>query len=246
MPGMVRTQSRPRALLAGVTAIAVVLVALSGCTSKPKKSTTDKADPNLPAAEGLLKESSAAMAGIKTAKFLITADGTIAGVALKRAEGVLTKEGSAQGTAQVEQLGATVELAFTIIGQTMYLKGPTGDYQQLPLALAASVYDPSAILDPERGIAKVLATAKDGKTEGTESVDGQETYRVAANMSAEHLVNVVPGVTGSVPGKLWIAKDGKRLLKAAFALPAVGEAKGGTVTVTFKEFDAPVNISAPK
>ena len=70
------------------------------------------------------------MGGIKTAKFLITADGTIAGVALKRAEGVLTKEGNAQGTAQVEQMGATVELAFTIVGQTMWLKGRTGDYQQ--------------------------------------------------------------------------------------------------------------------
>src|SRR5688572_22956616 len=146
--------SRTRALLTGATAAALLLVALTGCTSKSKEDEAGKTDPNLPAAEGLLKESGTAMGGIKTAKFLITADGTIAGVALKRAEGVLTKEGNAQGTAQVEQMGATVELTFTIVGQTMWLKGPTGDYQQLPLALAASVYDPSAILDPNRGIAK--------------------------------------------------------------------------------------------
>jgi lipoprotein LprG len=238
--------SRTRALLAGATAAALLLVAVTGCTGKSKEDKAGQADPNLPAAEGLLKDSATAMGGIKTAKFLITADGTIAGVALKRAEGVLTKEGNAQGTAQVEQMGATVELAFTIVGQTMWLKGPTGDYQQLPLALAASVYDPSAILDPNRGIAKVLGTATDGKTEATEAVDGQETYRVAANSSSETLVNVVPGVTGSVPGKFWVAKDGKKLLKATFTLPAVGEAKGGTVTVTFKEFDAPVTITAPK
>jgi lipoprotein LprG len=241
-----RGMSRTRALLAGATAAALLLAALTGCTSKSKEDEAGKADPNLPAAEGLLKESATAMGGITSAKFLITADGTIAGVALKRAEGVLTKEGNAQGTAQVEQMGATVELAFTIVGQTMWLKGPTGDYQQLPLALAASVYDPSAILDPDRGIAKVLGTATGGKTEATETVDGQETYRVAANSSSETLVNVVPGVTGSVPGKFWIAKDGKKLLKAAWTLPAVGEAKGGTVTVTFKEFDAPGSITAPK
>ena len=238
--------SRTRALLAGATAAAALLVALTGCTDKSKEDDAGKADPNLPAAEGLLKESATAMGGITSAKFLITADGTIAGVALKRAEGALTKEGNAQGTAQVEQMGATVELAFTIVGQTMWLKGPTGDYQQLPLALAASVYDPSAILDPNRGIAKVLGTASGGKTEATEAVDGQETYRVAADSSSETLVNVVPGVTGSVPGKFWIAKDGKKLLKATWTLPAVGEAKGGTVTVTFKEFDAPVTITAPK
>lgn len=236
--------SRTRTLLAGATAAALLLVALTGCTSKTDE--PSKTDPNLPAAEGLLKDSAAAMGGIKTAKFLITADGTIAGVALKRADGVLTKEGNAQGTAQVEQTGTTVELAFTIVGQTMWLKGPTGDYQQLPLALAASVYDPSAILSPDRGIAKVLSTATAGKTEAAESVDGQDTYRVAADNSSQTLVNVIPGVTGSVPGKFWIAKDGKKLLKAAFTLPAVGEAKGGTVTITFKEFDAPATITAPK
>jgi len=244
---MFRSQSRPGVLLAGVAAFAAVLVTLSGCSSKSdKKAGTDAADPNLPAAAGLLKDSSTAMGGIKTAKFLITADGSIAGVALKRADGVLTKEGNAQGTAQVEQMGTTAELAFTIVGKTMYLKGPTGDYQQIPLALAASVYDPSAILDPERGIAKVIGTATEGKTEASESVDGTDTFRVSAKFPAENLSNVVPGVTGSVPGKLWIAKDTKRLLKATFELPAVGDAKGGTVTVTFKEFDATVNITAPK
>ncbi|MEV8511015.1 LppX_LprAFG lipoprotein [Dactylosporangium sp. NPDC051484] len=241
------TQSRPRLLVAGVAALTAVLVALTGCSGKSdKKAGAPSADPNLPAAEGLLRDSATAMGGIKTAKFLITADGTIAGVAIKRADGVLTKEGNAQGTAQVEQMGTVADLAFTIVGQTMWLKGPTGGYQQIPLALAASVYDPSAILDPERGIAKVVSTATDGKTEAAETVDNQATYRVGAKFPAENLSKVVPGVTGSVPGRLWIAKDNKRVLKAAFDLPAVGDAKGGTVTVTFTEFDAAVTITPPK
>src|SRR3954468_23309048 len=133
---MPRNLPRPGLLVAALT---VVLVALTGCSGGDKKSSAPTADPNLPAAQGLLKDSATAMGGIKTAKFLITADGTIAGLALKRAEGVLTKEGNAQGTAQAEQLGTTADLAFTIVGQTMWLKGPIGDYQQIPLALAASV-----------------------------------------------------------------------------------------------------------
>ncbi|GAA4249013.1 LppX_LprAFG lipoprotein [Dactylosporangium darangshiense] len=244
---MPRTQSRPALLVAGIAALTAVLVALTGCSGKSdKKGGAPTPDANLPAAEGLLKDSSTAMAAIKSAKFQITADGTIAGVALKRADGVLTKEGNAQGTAQVEQMGTTADLSFTIVGQTMWLKGPTGDYQQIPLALAASVYDPSAILDPERGIAKVLSTANEGKTEASETVDGQATYRVSAKFPAENLSKVVPGVTGAVPGRVWIAKDNKHLLKAAFDLPAVGDAKGGTVTVTFTEFDAAVSIAPPK
>ncbi|WP_432832201.1 LppX_LprAFG lipoprotein [Dactylosporangium sp. CA-092794] len=242
------TQYRSGPLVTGVAAVAAVLVALTGCSSKPdnKGSAPASAEANLPAADGLLKDSSTAMGDIKTAKFLITSDGTIAGVALKRADGVLTKEGNAQGTAQVEQMGTTSDLAFTVVGQTMWLKGPTGDYQQIPLALAAAVYDPSAILDPNRGIAKVVGSATEGKTEASESVDGQATYRVSAKFPAENLSKVVPGVTGSVPGRLWIAKDNKRLLKAAFDLPAVGDAKGGTVTVTFSDFDAAVTIAPPK
>jgi len=228
-----------------VIALLVVLVALTSCTDKKPKTNGNQAAGDLPAGDSLLKDSAAAMRDIKTAKFLITADGAVAGLNLRRAEGTLTKEGNAQGTAQIDQAGLNVELTFVIVGDKIYLKGPTGGYQTLPLALAASVYDPSAILDPDRGIAKVLSTAADPKTEAKEAVDGKDAWRVAAKMSANDLVTIVPGVTGAVPGKLWISTSDKRLLKAAFTVPDVGDTKGGTVTVTFKEFDAPATISAP-
>ena len=231
--------SRLRPLLALLT----VLVALASCT--PDKAKTTAAADTLPAGDTLLKDSAAAMRDIKTAQFLITADGAIAGLSLRRAEGTLTKEGNAKGTAQIDQSGANVELSFVIVGDKIYLKGPTGGYQALPLTLAASVYDPSAILDADRGIAKVLSTATDAKTEASESVDGTAAWRVAATMAGTDLAAVVPGTTGNVPGKAWISTADKRLLKATFTLPDSGDAKGGTVTVTFKEFDAPVTISAP-
>ena len=227
-----------------VAALFALLVVLAACTDKPGTSGSQAAD-NLPAGDALLKESAAAMREIKTAQFLITADAAVAGLSLRRAEGTLTKEGNAKGTAQIEQSGANVELSFVIVGDKIYLKGPTGGYQTLPLTLAASVYDPSAILDPDRGIAKVLSSATDAKTEASESVDGKTAWRIAATSAAADLAAIIPGVTGSVPGKVWIDSSDKRLLKAAFALPAAGDAQGGTVTVTFKEFDAPATISAP-
>jgi lipoprotein LprG len=222
----------------------VGLVALSGCKDN-KKATTPSNTANLPAGDQLLKDSAAAMHDIKTAHFLITADGAVAGLNLRRAEGTLTREGSAKGTAQIDQSGQNVEIEFVIVGDKIYLKGPTGGYQALPLALAATVYDPSAILNPDKGIAKVLSTATNAKTEASEEVDGQPTYRVAATMNPTDLVTVVPGVSTPVPGKLWISTTDKKLLKATFTLPNSGEAKGGTVTVSFSNFDAPAAISAP-
>lgn len=220
-----------------------MLAALASCTD----SGSDKSTPaeKLPAGDVLLRESAAAMRAIKTAQFLITADGAIAGLSLRRAEGTLTKEGNAKGTAQIDQAGQNVELTFVIVGDKIHLKGPTGGYQTLPLQLAATVYDPSAILDPDRGIAKVLNTATEAKTEASEPVEGTAAWRVAANTKGDDLKTIIPGVSGNIPGKVWIAADGYRLLKATFTLPAAGGSSGGTVNVTFTKFDEPVTISAP-
>jgi lipoprotein LprG len=237
MRGMPRLRHR----LALLVLLPVLLAGLAACTHKSKSGTPTE----LPAGDALLKDSAAAMRDIKTAKFLITADGTIAGLSLKRAEGTLTRDGKAQGTAQINQGGLDVELSFIVVGDRIYLKGPTGGYQSLPLALAATVYDPSAILDPDRGIAKVLSTATDAKTEASESVGGKPAWRVALKANGSDLSTIVPGATGSVPGKVWISTTDKRLLKAAFTLADSGQAKGATVTVTFTDYDAPVTISAP-
>ena len=220
-----------------VVALLAALVAVTSCTSSGDKK--DESTGGLPDAGALLKDSATAMRDIKTAKFLITADGAISGLSLRRAEGTLTKEGNAKGTAQVEQAGTALELEFVIVGDKLYLKGPTGGYQTLPLTLAATVYDPSAILDPDRGIAKVLSTATGATTEAAEQVDGKDAWRVAVTTTGADLSSLLPGLTGDIPAKLWIAQADKRLLKAAFTLP------GGTATVTFKEFDAPATISAP-
>jgi lipoprotein LprG len=237
--------SRLRPLLLLLT---VVPVALLGACKHDKAASSSASAPagSRPAGDTLLKDSSKAMADIKTAQFQITADGTVAGLALHRAEGTLTREGNAKGTAQINQNGINVELQFVVVGDKIYLKGPTGGYQQLPLALAATVYDPSAILAPDKGIAKVLSSATDAKTEASEQVDGKSAYRVAANLNGADLSAVVPGTTGTVPGKLWVGSSDKRLLKATFTLPSGTETKGSNVTVTFTDFDVPADISAPQ
>ena len=226
------------ALLAALTALAAV----TSCTSSDDKK--DESTGSLPDGATLLKDSATAMGEIKTAKFLITADGAISGLSLRRAEGTLTREGDAEGTAQIEQSGTTVDLTFVIVGDKIYIKGPTGGYQELPLSLASSVYDPSAILDPDQGIAKVLSTATDAKTEAAEAVDGTDAWRVAITANGADLAKIIPGVTGNPPGKVWLGKEDKRLHKAVFTLPAEGGATG-TVTVTFQQFDAPADIKAP-
>lgn len=228
MHGMSRT-------LRAVVALSILAITVAACT---KKSPPQEAA--LPSGTQLMADGDKAMSDVKSAHFTIGVDGKVNGLSVQQAEGDLTREGSAKGTAKLEQLGALIEASFVIVGQDLYFKGPTGGYQKMPLALAASIYDPSAILDPERGAAKLLRTAKNPKTEGLEKVDGKDAYKVSFEPDAAALRTLIPTTITDVKGLVWLYADSKKIAKAEFTFP-----EGGTVSVVFTNYDAPVSISAP-
>jgi lipoprotein LprG len=235
---MPRARALRSALALGSTLL-LGLAPLTGCGGGGKSESAG----DLPAGDGLVKAAATEMRSIKTARFVITTDGTVDRLGLSGADAVVTSEGDAKGTATLDQSGSATELTFVVVGDTLHLKGLTGDWQRVPLALAASVYDPSKILDPDRGLANVLGTAINAKTEGTETIDGTRTYRVTATLDAAALATIVPGVDENVTGTLWIGADRRLLHRASFRVP--GDGGGGTATVTLSEFDAQVTISAP-
>jgi lipoprotein LprG len=193
-----------------------------------------------------MTEGANAMSDVKTAHFVLTVDGAITGLSLSKAEGDLTKEGNAKGTATIEQSGIKVEAAFVIVDQWLYLKLATGGYQKLPLAVAATVYDPSAILDPQRGAAQLLRTAKNPKTEALEKVDGKDAYKVTFDPDPTALAALIPTNASGVTATVWLYADSKKIAKAQFVIPTSGSAGKGTVTVVFSNYDAAVSISAPQ
>ncbi|MFC4532944.1 LppX_LprAFG lipoprotein [Sphaerisporangium dianthi] len=205
------------------------------CTSSPGGA-------DLPAGRELLDKAAAAMRDVKSVAFAITSEGKPP-VPVKNADGSLTREGDAKGTLQIDVLGNLQELNFVLTGDTVYFKGPTGGYQTMTRKELASIYDPSAILNPETGVARLLSTASDPKTEAAEKIDGVDAYRVAVTLSQQVIVTLVPAVNQGVNGKVWIAKDTGRLLKAS--LPIGTGANSGTVLVTLDDYDAPVTIATP-
>jgi lipoprotein LprG len=229
---------RRRVLLASV--VPMLLAGTAGCTGDKKETSGD-----LPAGDELVRAAAAEMRTVKTARFEITSDGTLAGVALRRATGVITSIGDAEGSAQIEQSGPLSELSFVVKGQTLYVKAVTGGWQKVPLALASSVYDPSKILSPDQGVANVLGTATGAKTEARESIDGADAYRVKATFNGEALSKLVPGIDADVPGQIWIGADRRVLHQGKFSVPAQGGGDPATVTVKFSDFDAPVTVNEP-
>jgi lipoprotein LprG len=186
------------------------------------------------------------MRTVRSAAIDIAVDPAVTSVPIRSATGTITADGQAEGTAVLALLGSPpLEYQLVVTGGVLYLKGPTGGFSQLPLATAAAIYDPTALLDPERGASALLSGAERGTTEAREDLEGIDAFRVAALFPAERVATLVPGVVEPVPGVVWLDAASSRLVRAELQLPDGPAGKGGPVTVLMSEYDAPVTISPP-
>lgn len=222
-----------RVLLASVALLAVA------CSSNDKPPAGGAQD-----ASALMKESAEATKNIQSAHFTLKVNGQIEGLSVHNADGDLNKAGAAKGKVNMELLGNLFEGEFVLVDNTIYIKGPTGPYQQLPAALISSIYDPAAILNPDKGIAKVLISVQNPKLEGTETVNGQATSKITGRAAKDVVSSIVPGVNSDVDITFWLRQDNKQPVKAEAKLPGKDN-KPASVEVTLSDVDKPVTISKP-
>lgn len=220
-----------------ITVCLSLLLAVAGCTS-----TTDTATPTAvtPSVDTLLTDSAAAMAAVTSARFVLTVDGELPAVPVQKAEGQLTATGDAQGSGTISQFGQLVEVEFVLVGGELYLKGATGGFAKVPSALAGNIYDPSAILNPETGVAAVLSSVQNASITGT---DG-DAWLVSGTVPAAVAAGLVPGITSDVAAVLTISMSGSQLTAARLTVDG-GGGTPATVTVQLSEFNEPVSISPP-
>ncbi|HEY0637873.1 MAG TPA: LppX_LprAFG lipoprotein [Pseudonocardiaceae bacterium] len=230
----------------GMTLLAATAVVTAACTGDEGGNGGSGGD--LPEAGPLVERAAAATREIETVHFTLAVDGQVPGISISGADGRLTKAGEVQGTAVITVTGQPVESEFVIVGDSLYLKGPTGGFQELPASVAASIYDPTKILDDNLGLAALVAGVADPRVDGREDVDGVGTYRLSVTFAKNNLGVLLPGVgaTADLPGRLWVTADEpNRPVKAEVEVPPSGGQQGGTVTITLSEFNAPVEITPP-
>jgi lipoprotein LprG len=219
-------------------ALVTLAVLVAGCTGSSNGSgDTGGANPN---ADTLLAASSAAMQTVHSLHFTIAVTGSLPSLPVTNADGDLNSAGQAMGTAKLTELGQLVETKFVLINNTFYLLGPTGGWQQVPAELAGSLFDPTAILDPNRGIAQVLTHVNGANTTGKETVDGVSTYKIVGTVSQNVISSLLPGLDADANATVWVATDAKHLpAKADFSLA------GATVEITVSHFNESMSVSAP-
>ncbi|MEO3783239.1 LppX_LprAFG lipoprotein [Actinocorallia sp. B10E7] len=216
--------SRLRTLLAAVLAVAL----MSGCSS------ADGSGP-LPDAKTLLQQSATAMKDVTSVGFALTTEGTPSGIPVQAMNGQLLRNGDAQGDLTATQAGFTVQAKFVLVGPDLYYN-LMGGYQKTDRATVTQLLDPSAILDPERGIPLLLTQATDAKAETRE--DG--AVKISATLPGTAVAGLGVKVAGTLKGAVWIDEDDKRLTRVRMDL------EGGSATLAFDDFNADPVIKAPE
>ena len=218
--------------------VAAVLVLLAGCTSgssDPSPSTTAPPNPT-----ELLTASAKAMSAVTSAHFALSVDGELPDLTVQKADGDLTAAGDAQGTATIKQFGQLIEVEFVLAGQKLYLKGPTGGFAQIPAALAGQLYDPSVILNPDKGVSAVLSSVT-----GATLVSSDDTTAVVSGTVPKDLAaSLVPGINSDVKATFTIEQPLAELTSAQFEL-AGADSKPATVDVELSALNEAVTINPP-
>lgn len=234
-------QTRPRiaVLVSLVTALLAVAALIAGCSSSDNKSSAP-----LPDAATLLKDSTTTTQGYQSVHLQLTVNGQIKDLPITSMTGDLTNTPAvaASGKADIEALGQKLEgVDFVVIDGTLYGAITANSWQDF--GPAADIYDVSAILSPDKGLANVLANFSDPKTDGQEKINGVDAVRITGNVTADAVNKISPqiGATGPVAGTAWVQVDGNHQLLQAKLEPT----PGNSVQMTLTDWGKPVTVTKP-
>ena len=227
-------------LVCSLTCGFALIVVLGGCSSTPPASSTTTSAAALPTQAELLTASATATKAVTSAHFTLTVGGKLPDLQVQGAEGELTSAGDAEGNAKITEFGQLVQVDFVIVRKVLYLKGPTGGFTKLAAALAGQIYDPTAILSADKGVAAVLhQVITPGKP-----VPAGSSYTVTGTVPKATAAALVPGITSDGAGTFTIDKASSRLTDVTLRL-AGSDGKPATVDLGLSDFNKPVTVSPP-
>jgi lipoprotein LprG len=237
MQGM-QTRHRLLAVLASFTFAATLI---AGCSFKSSTSGGP-----LPDATTLVKQSADSTKNLKSAHLVLTVTGKIPGLPVKTLTGDLTTtpNTAAQGNAQLSYLGQDISADFVVVDGDLYTNALNpADKTMTDVGPASQIYDPSALLSPDTGVADVLANFTDAKAEGRDQISGQTTVRISGNVSPDAVNKIASNfkATKPVPSTVWIVESGDHQL----AQVSLQYSPGNTIQMTLSNWGQPVQVTKP-
>jgi lipoprotein LprG len=191
----------------------------------------------------LLKESSATTKELKSAHLLLSVLGKVPELPVQNLKGELTNEPgpAAKGGATVTVMDSDLDAKFVVFGGHLYAALHGDDWNDY--GPTSKVYDVTAVLNPETGLANMLDDFIDPRAEARETVRGQQTIRIAGKVTADAVNKVVPQLQASkrMPATVWIQEGGAHQVVQIELEPS----KGNTIQMAFSDWNAPVVVEKP-
>jgi lipoprotein LprG len=181
----------------------LILALVCGCEASP-----DTSGP-LPSARDLVSAAEASFDILLTVRYELNVSGTIPGLDVREVDGQASRGGLASGHADVQQGTTRFQMTFLVDGPTLYLTDQQGNRTQRPVPAA---YAPGVLLDPSRGVPRLLSGATELKTETREDVKGVRTYRITGDLARAVVSSVVPAIQADVSVKFWVTQSEPRQL----------------------------------
>jgi lipoprotein LprG len=217
-----------------VTLLAAALL-VSGCSKKSSEP--------LPDAAGLLQQSIQTTKALNSAHLEIVVNGKIDGLPVKKLSGDLTNVPAVaiSGSSTISMGGSEVDIELVVLDGTLYAALTPNSW--LDMGPAVEIYDPSVILNPDAGLANMLAAISDPKSEGFETIGGVSTVKITGKVGADAVNKLIPQLkaTGPIAATAWIEKDAPHQLVQA----QVDQSEGNSVLLTLSEWDKPVTVTKP-
>ena len=223
----------------GIFAVLVAVLAAAFLTSGCSK----KASEPLPDAAQLIQQSISTTKALKSAHLEIAVNGKITGLPVKTLSGDLTNVPSVaiSGSSKISMGGTDVDIQLVVLEGTLYAALTPNSW--LDMGPAAEVYDPSVILNPDTGLANMLANVTEAKADGFDTIGGVETVRLTGKVAADAVNKLIPQLKASapLPTTVWIEKDAPNQLVQA----KVDQSESNNVQLTLSDWDKPVTVTKP-
>ena len=227
-----------RPMLAVLAALSIAAALVGGCSSSSKKSSAP-----LPDAATLLKQSSQTTKNVKSVHLVVSVSGKIKGLPVKTLTGDLTMSPAtaAKGDAKITVSGSDVDAPFVVDNGTLYAALTAGKWDNF--GPAANIYDPSLILNPDTGVANLLAKIANPNSDSRETINGQDTVKITGTAPADAVNGLVPqlNATQPLPAIVWVQENGDHQLVKV----QLDQSAGNSIQMTLSTWNAPVQVTQP-
>lgn len=166
------------------------------------------------------------------------------GIFITGVDGDVVKPDKLVGSVNATYSGIPVKINVVVDGKNQFWTDPaSGRWAPMPSEL-----NMAAFFDPSKGLADILGNIKGLTGDGTENIEGTDTYRLKGSVPAQALKSLSAEVTatGDLTSTLWIGSSDFLLRKVELQGPVLsGEPADITRTISMKDYNKEVKVETP-